>query len=88
MVRDLTEEGEHDFHVGVRQAELARLPLRDGFVLEDEGHRHADLEVARVQSLQERKGRPAPRAQAGDDDIRVENDVVDHVVSYTIPACG
>ena len=55
MVRDGTQEVEHDVDVGVRQAELARLPLRDGFVFEHERHRHANLEVAHAESIEERE---------------------------------
>jgi len=60
MVRDGTQKVEDDFDVRVRQAELARLSLRDGFILEHQRHGHTDLEAARAESLEERKRRPTP----------------------------
>ena len=62
MMRDRTQDVECHFHVGVCQAELARLTLRDGFVRENRQHQDTDREVARVQSLQEHKRGAAPRA--------------------------
>lgn len=74
-------------HIRVGEAELAGMRPRDGLVLEHEWDGHVDLKRVAAKARQELEGGPTPRSQARDQDVCVQDDLVGHLVSYTIPQC-
>jgi hypothetical protein len=65
--------------VGMCKADLPRDPLGRVFVLNDERNRNVDLEIAAFKQHEQPKGRAAARAQSGNKNIRIDDNLPFHI---------